>query len=176
MEFNLNSAADNNTNEKQYQKIGIYDNVKITSITSAINSNGNKYIQMETVGENGEVGRTQQMYVTEKAWPITARSLVNLSMAINNISEEEAKANANFSSLEQLSAKLSATLVGKPFRGKFKGEESSRGTIIAQLDSRYGVESMQVPREQTKLRFNPDKDVRKYVQPQVVQASSDMPF
>lgn len=175
MEFNLNSASENKSNGKSYQEVGVFDNVKITAINSAINSNGNKYIQMETVNEKGEVGRTPQMYVTEKAWPITARSLVNLTMAINDVSEEEAKKDSNFSTLEQLTSKLSALLVGKPFRAKFKGEESSRGTIIAQLDTRYGIESMKVPKEQSKLTFNEERDIRKYVAPQTLENTTTVP-
>lgn len=160
MDFNLGAANEKyQGSTKTYQKVGIYDDVAITSITSAINSNGNKYIQMETVGANGEVGRTAQMYLTEKAWPVTARNLVDLIAATNNVSEEEAKANASFSTVEQLTAKLSALLVGKKFRAKFKGEQTSKGAIIAQLG---GSESMKVPMSDTKLYFNETRDIKMY--------------
>ncbi len=181
MNFDLSKASDKLVGSgKTYQKPGIYENVVIDTITAATNKNGNDYIQMTTIGANGEAGRSPQMYITEAAWPMTARNLTDLIVATSNTTEDEAKAMIKVETKEQLATKLSALLIGKKFRAKFKGDQSSTGTIFAQLG---GSESMKIAKEDSKLFFNELKDIKKYegtVQPQqAIMAPSDdssLPF
>ena len=182
MNFDLNQASEKlQGTGKTYQKPGIYENVVIDTITNGESQKGNKYIQMTTVGAKGEIGRSPQMYLTEAAWPMTARNLIDLIMSTNNVTEDEAKSMIKVENETQLAAKLSAILIGKKFRAKFKGEQSSTGTIFAQLG---GSESMKIAAEDSKLFFNEMKDIKKYegtlqvkeatMKPQ--EASNDLPF
>ena len=183
MNFDLNAASEKLVSTgKTYQKPGIYDNVVIESISNGVSNKGNKFITMNTVGANGELGRTPNMYLTDAAWPMTARNLTDLIVATHNVSDDEAKAMIKVENETQLAAKLSAILVGRKFRAKFKGEQSSSGTIFAQLG---GSETMQVPTAETKLYFNEAKDVKLYegtLQPRSSTAgvaetkTSDLPF
>ena len=182
MNFDLTKASDKLVGSgKVYQKPGIFDNVVIETVAAVTNGNGKDYIQMTTVGETGAAGRSPQMYITEAAWPMTARNLTDLIIATNNVTEDEAKAMIKVETKEQLAAKLSAVLVGRKFRAKFKGEQSAQGVVFAQLG---GSESMKVPAEDTKLFFNELKDIKKYEgtvqvkQPSMStsDASSDLPF
>lgn len=182
--FDLSKASDKFVGSgKVYQQPGISEDVIITSIKNDASAKGNKYIQMETKGANDELGRTPQMYLTDAAFPMTARNLVDLLIATNNVSEDEAKEMVKVDNEVTLVNKLSALLVGKKFRAKFKGEQSSTGTVFAQLG---GSESMRVPKESSKLFFNPVKDIKKYegtLQPRVAQMepatadkNDDLPF
>ena len=160
MNFDLNQASEKlQGTGKTYQRPGVYENVVIETIVAETNKNGNDYIQMTTVGANGEAGRSPQMYLTQAAWPMTARNFTDLIMATNNVSEDEAKAMIKVDTKEQLANKLSALIIGKKFRAKFKGDESSTGTIFANLG---GSESMQVSKENSKLFFNELKDIKRY--------------
>lgn len=183
MNFDLNAASDKLVpSGKTYQKPGIYDNVLIDTIVAETNKNGNDYIQMTTVGANGEIGRSPQMYLTQAAWPMTARNFTDLIMATNNCSEDEAKAMIKVDTKEQLATQLSTKIIGKKFRAKFKGDQSATGTIFANLG---GSESMQIAIADTKLFFNELKDIKKYegsTQPKEAAFSnnsdktSDLPF
>jgi hypothetical protein len=160
MNFDLTKASDKLVGSgKVYQKPGIYENVVIDTISNGESKSGKKYIQMTTVGEKGELGRSPQMYLTDAAWPMTARNFTDLLISTHNCTEDEAKAMIKVENETQLAAKLSALLIGRKFRAKFKGEESSTGTIFAQLG---GSESMQVPASDTRLFFNEVKDIKKY--------------
>lgn len=160
MNFDLNQASEKLVNNnKTYQKPGIFENVVIETVTATTNSNGNDYIQMTTIGSNGELGRSPQMYLTEKAWPMTARNIKDLLVATNNITDEEAGDMVKVETKEQLATKLSALVIGKKFRAKFKGDQSATGTIFANLG---GSESMKISTEDTKLFFNEAKDIKKY--------------
>ena len=100
--------------------------------------------------------------------------LSRFNMAATNVSEEEAKAKINVENETQLVAKVSAILIGKPFRGKFKGEQSQKGLVFAHLAQ---VESMEVA--PTKMKFNADKDIKKYEGNGAINTapvSSDLPF
>ena len=158
MNFDLNSAAEK-LQSTNYQTTGIFDNVVVSKVTQGVSANGNKYIQLETTGANGELGRSQDMYLTDKAWPVTGRTILELIKATHKIEEDEAKSKIKVETEDQLAAKESVLLVGRKFRAKFRGQETSKGAIIAQLG---GQESMRVAREVTSLKFNPEKDIRKY--------------
>lgn len=189
MSFNLKDAEEKQSGTT-YQKVGIYDNVKITNVLldkSTVKQS--PYIKLVTQGPNGEIGSSSAMYISNTksegkkttAWAITAANLVNLITATQNCSDEEAKTMINVDTPEQLVNKVSALLVGKPFRAKFKGEEAKNGsgTVYATLGQ---VESMKIPKEGSSLRFNPEKDIKKYEGPVVdgntttPAETSDLPF
>lgn len=183
--YDLNAASEKLVSN--YQEPGIFDNVKISDIKLGETSvNKVSYIELHTVGDKGALGKSNKMFLSTdvkegkkmSAWSITARNLVDLISITNNTSEEEAKgAIKGVESKEQLVSKLSAILVGKPFRAKFKGEISEKGLTFATLDS---IESMSTPKEQSRLRFNPDRDIKKHVNanpaPQQGAVASDLPF
>jgi hypothetical protein len=182
MNFDLSAASEKKvSNNVQYQKAGIYDNVKISSVELKQSQTGKDFLFLNTLGANGEVGKSSSLWLTDAAWPVTARTLVDLLKATHNVTEDEAKVMIAVGSPQELLSKTSTLLVGKVFRAKFKGEESSRGTVIAVLG---GSESMQVATADTKLWFNPDKDIKKYegtaqATPAVMNPSAktdDLPF
>lgn len=182
MEFNLNSASEKKqVNTTQYQKPGIYDNVKITSVELKVSGTGKNFLFFNTVGANGEVGKSSSLWLTDAAWPVTARTLTDLLVATHNIPETDAKNMIAVGTPQELLAKVSALLVGKPFRAKFKGEETSRGAVIAVYSN---CESMTIAAADTKLWYNADKDIKKYegtaqAAPAVMNPSSDndsLPF
>lgn len=184
--FDLNNATEKSTGPI-YQRPGISDNVKVSKVsTDKTLTNKVPYLQLDTIGENGEVGKSTRMFLsTEKkegkktsAWAVTARNLVDLISVTHNVSEDEAKAMIKVESIEALVLKLSAILVGRPFRAKFKGTQTAKGAIIAEL---AGVESMNVSREETRLRFDEVRDIEKYQGPAPTSApvagvESDLPF
>lgn len=198
--FNLNDAPEktNNTNyeKKAYQQPGIYDNVKITEVVLGKSSlRSIPYMQLKTVGPNGELGRSNNMWLSTtvgknldgspkktSGWGVTARNLIEMIVATHNISHEEARAIQlvpdNENNTEKLHAllvnKVSALLIGKPFRGKFKGEQGkpredgTPGLIYTTLDL---VESMNIPASESKLRFDPAKDIKMYEGVETIQGN-----
>lgn len=159
MNFDLSAASEKKqSTTTTYQKPGIYDNVKIASADLKVTANGTSFLQFNTVGSNGEVGKSTPLYLTTAAWPVTARRIVDLLVATHNVSDNEAKAMISVETNQQLLAKTSALLVNRPFRAKFNGEETAKGSIIAVLD---GAESMSVLPENTKLWFS-EKSIKKY--------------
>lgn len=188
--FNLNDAPEsnvNNSDKKSYQKPGIYDNVVISGVTLGKSSLRNiPYLELQTVGPNGELGKSNRMWLsttigknmdgTDKktsGWGVTARNLIMILEATHNITREEAKAiqlvPENETNLEKQHAmlvnKVSTLLIGRPFRAKFKGEQSkprpdgTPGLVFATLDL---VESMNVPKDQSTLRFDTNRDIKLY--------------
>lgn len=198
MSFSLKSKEESNssTNAKpriEWQTPGIFDNVKITEIKQGKSSiKGSPYIQMMTIGVNGEIGNSSKMYLsttpsegkTRSAWDVTAGNLVDLIIATKNISRTEAEAISlvpdNEPSVEKqhemLVHKLSTLLVGHPFRAKFKGEQSKEGGIVyATLDR---VETMNIPKEASRLRFDSKYDIKMFNQEveQAAQKVDGLPF
>lgn len=171
-QFNLQDASESQLSTVNYQKVGVYDNIKITEVVLAETSvNKVPYIELKTIGQNGEVGRSNKMFLstdtkpgkTTSAWAITARNIVDLLVNTHNINRDEAKALIAVDNTQQLVTKLSALLIGKPFRAKFKGEEGQKpGVIYPTMDI---TESMKVPIAETRLSFNPDRDIKKYQGP-----------
>lgn len=203
MNFNLNDAPEPNVNTniniKQYQKPGIFDDVRVTEVVLGASSlNKVPYLEIRTVGANGEIGKSNRMWLSNtigknldgtpkktSGWGVTQRNLLDLIMATHNISREEAKPKLDVSdenkekAYQKLVDTVSRLLVGKPFRGKFKGEQGkpredgSAGAIFATLDL---VESMNVPKESSSLRFDVTRDVKAHISHAVSADNSDLPF
>lgn len=186
--FDLRDAQEESTtgNNDVYQKVGVYENLKISDVTSGESTvKRTPFIVLHTVGENGEKGSTKEMYLSTtvnegkqaSAWTITARNLVNIIKNVTNKSEDDAKAAINAGSISDLVQKLSTLLVGKPFRGVFYGKEiaangeGKKNWIKAHLQY---TESMKVAKSASKLKFdetNP-KHLEKLVAADTTTASS----
>lgn len=173
MNFNLKDAGEKSS--ISYQRTGIFENVQVTSVLLEKSSQKQvPYIKLVTKGPDGEVGQSNKMFLSTtvgegkktSAWAITARNLVDLIVATHNCSEDEAKAMIAVESETQLVNKVSALLIGKPFRAKFKGEEGNKGNgvIFASLAQ---VESMKVPASETALRYSDMKDIKRYEGPAI---------
>ncbi len=168
-----------------YQRPGIAENVMIDEIEFGKSSvKQSPYIRIKTVGQHGELGKSPFMWLTTEkgtnldgtpkkttGWAITAKNITDLICATHNdMSRQDAEAielipaNApddKDRQCEMLVAKLSTLLVGKPFRAKFKGEQSQpNGTIFATMDK---VESMSIPKSMSSLRFNETNDIKLFV-------------
>jgi len=173
--FNLKQEESQNTSKyPEYQKPGVHDNIVVTAVVLGKSQiKQTPYILLETKGQNGEVGKSNKMYLsttpsegkTMAAWNMTSKNILDLIVATHNISRDEAESIElvpnNIESIEEqyqmLSNKVSELLVGKPFRGKFKGVQTKEnGPVYSTLDK---VESMNVPRSATGLRFNESLDI-----------------
>ncbi len=179
--FNLSEAGEKQQGT-QYQKVGVYPDVKVTEVVLEKSTVKQvPYLKLITSGANGEVGQSNKMFLSTtvgegkktSAWAITARNLVDLIMATHNVDEDTAKGMIVVENENQLLAKVSALLVGRPFRAKFKGEEGSKGngTIFATLAQ---VESMKVPSAESRLSFDPTRDIKKYEGP-ILGSPADAP-
>jgi hypothetical protein len=183
MSFSLKVESNNgNSNTKPsakvYQKPGIYENVRISEVVFGKSTQkGTPYIRLKTIGQNGEEGNSSFMYLstvkspgkTAPAWNVTARNIQELLMATHNMSKADAEGIDLVPDDEKdvekqykaLVDKVSSLLVGRPFRAKFKGEQTKEnGIIYATLDR---VESMNVPAQVTSLKFNAEYDIKMYV-------------
>lgn len=191
MDFNLNAASEKSTGPV-YQRPGIEENVRISKVSIEETSlNKVKYLQLETTNSRGEIGKSTRMFLgTEvkagkkcSGWSISARNLVDLLMVTHNVDEDTAKGMINIEGgteqdkLNKLVNKVSALLVGKPFRAKFRGEETRSGAIIAEIGA---VESMNVSLENTRLKYDATRDIKKYEGTAQVAApqadTADLPF
>lgn len=169
--FDLNQASEG-SKSSNYQTPGIFDNVKVTDVVIEKSPvKGSSYLKLVTEGEDGAVGSSTKMYLsttpsqgkTISAWAVTARNIIDLFKATHNVDEEGAKQVIDLTKVtseEQLRDKLSAALVGRPFRAMFRGEKTSKGNTYAILGK---AESMRVPKTESKLRFNPETDIKPYV-------------
>lgn len=176
MSFSLNDAEDNKVSKPRdpntsYNAPGIYDNVVITDIKVDTPDGRNHYIVPLTKSPEG-LGRSRKMYLntdvkegkTTSAWKITARQIVEIIKAANNWDDTQAKnslGNLNLAAdgvninAEELAAKLSAVIVGKPFRAVFHGEKRTNAEGITRVytEMMY-VENMNVPKAESKLKFD----------------------
>lgn len=198
--YSLNSNTPEQTsktsNSNQYQKVGIYDNVRVSDVVLGKSSlNKIPYIELQTVGANGEKGKSSKMWLstevkpdkTMSGWDMTARNLRELIMATHNITDAEARkielipndlpdGTPDEVVHNLIINKVAGLLVGRPFRAKFKGEEAKpregneKGLIFATMDL---VESMNVPMTNTKLKFSESKDIKYYVAPPTVSSTGD---
>lgn len=186
MSFDLKEASEK-VSGPVYQRPGISENVKISkAYLDKTLTNQVSYLQLETVGADNEIGKSSRMFLStdrkegkkSSAWAVTARNLTDLIMATHNVSEEEAQNMIKVDNMDQLVTKVSAILVGRPFRAKFKGVETAKGALIAEL---AGVESMKVPANETRLRYDVNRDVVKFQGQRPMEAipqagDSDLPF
>jgi hypothetical protein len=199
MNFSLNDAEDNKVSKPRdpntsYNAPGIYDNVVITDIKVDTTPGRNHYIVPLTKSPEG-LGRSRKMYLntdvkegkTTSAWKITARQIVEIIKATNNMDDAQAKNSLGNLTLsadgvninaEELAAKLSAVIVGKPFRAVFHGEQRTNAEGITRVytEMMY-VESMTVAKEQSKLKFDPAIHIKNVnVNATTATQAGDLPF
>jgi hypothetical protein len=186
MSFNL--KQEEGSNKVEYQKPGVYDNVVVTEVVLGKSSfKKTTYIELKTLGQNGEVGKSNKMYLstvpsgtnTVAAWDITKRNIGDIVLATNNLTKQEVgeielvPSNTTADIEEQynmLAKKVASLVVGKPFRAKFKGEQNKEGGIIfSTLDK---VEHMNVPKAASGLRFNEQYDIKLFKVDNQVVASA----
>lgn len=185
--FDLNQASEGSTSIN-YQTPGIFDNVKISEfVLEETSANKVPYIRYKTIGANNELGSSPKMFLSTdvkegkktSGWGVTARNIVELIKATHNVDDDAAKAlMPAVSSKEELAQRLSALLVNKSFRAKFKGRTTEKGNIIAEVAQ---VESMRV--SPTKMFFNPNRDIEPFTgtttvtsQSGLTAASDGLPF
>lgn len=190
MDFNLNDAPDKTQNTgPSYQKPGIADNTIVTeAVLLSTSTNTVPYMELRTQGPNGELGKSNKMFLSTdvkpgkkmSAWAVTSRNIVDLIVATHNVDEATAKGMLVAKSQEEVVQKVSSLLVGRPFRAKFKGEDKD-GKIWASLDS---AESMKISKADSKMKFDEYRDIRKAVPftannevvNQSATAGNDLPF
>lgn len=164
--FDLNQASEGSV-QVNYQKTGIFDNVTVSEVVlEKTAANNVPYMRLVTKGADGAIGSSSRMFLSTEvregkktsAWSITARNIVDLIKATHNVDDDTAKGMiTNINSQEALVQKVSALLVGKPFRAKFKGVTSSKGLIYAELGQ---AESMRTT--PTNMKFNVERDIKPY--------------
>lgn len=164
--FDLNQASEGRVSIN-YQTPGIFDNVVISEfVLEETSANKVPYIRYKTLGNGGEVGSSPKMFLSTdvkegkktSGWGVTARNIMELIKVTHNVDDAAAKTMMPaVSSKEELSQRLSALLINKPFRTKFKGRTTEKGNIIAEVAQ---VESMRV--SPTKMFFNPNRDIEPF--------------
>lgn len=182
--FNLSDAPEGNTLPVTvYQKTGIFDNVVISEVVLEHSSKaGVPYMRVITQGVNGEIGSGPKMYFSTdvkegkrtSGWGVTARSLTDWIMSTHNVDEVTAQdLMKEIPTIDAAIKKVSALLVGRKFRAKFKGETSQKGNIYAILAQ---TESMQVPLESSRLKYSADYDIKPYtgITQQVIPSGNDL--
>jgi hypothetical protein len=161
--FDLNQASEGNV-QVNYQTVGIHDNIVISEVVlEQTSANKVDYMRLKTQGADGAQGTSVKMFLgTEvkegkktSGWGVTARNLVDLIKSTHNVDEATAKGMVpKVNSKEELVDRIAALLVGKPFRAKYKGRTTEKGTVIAELAQ---VESMRV--SPSRMTFNAIRDV-----------------
>ena len=163
--FNLNEASERT--EKKYQQPGISVVTFKEVLLENTKTNNVPFIRLVTEGENGEIGQSSQMFLSTDvkpgkkmaAWNVTARNIVDILVNAHNVDEATAKNMIVVENANQRVTKLSALLVGRKVRAKFKGQTSSKGNVFAILSQ---TESLNVPSEQSRLKFDPSKDIEAF--------------
>lgn len=170
----------------KYQTAGVNEEVKITDISLVELANGTKVIEMKTINENNQEGKSKRLYLdttvkagnTTSAWTISAKYLVNIVMAAKNCSVEEAKTHLRAENESALVKNLNDALLGKPFRGLFSSKEYQPGKFAIEL---YSAE----PKGGTRLVFDPSNRYMNSVLPKMpedtgalptAKAKDDLPF
>ena len=180
--FNLNEASEKST--PKYQEPGI-STVEFTEVLlGETNANKIPYIKLVTKNQEGGIGQSSQMFLSTDvkpgkkmaAWNVTARNIVDILVNAHNCDEATAKSMIAVESKEQLVNKLSALLVGRKVRAKFKGETSQKGNVFAILAQ---TESLSITPDKSTLKFDPIRDIKPFAGvPNTSSAAveQDLPF
>jgi hypothetical protein len=171
--FNFNDAVEENKKpEVSYIKSpGIYENVKAVKTSIEETSKNNvPYLKITFETSTGDLGFSNKMFLgndKEKAeregkkatgFQVTARNIINLVKATNNVDDETAKGMlGDPASHEELAQQVAALIVGKAFRAKFRGERDAKGRVWPYWAE---SESMRVEKDNSKLRYNEQYDIR----------------
>ncbi len=171
--FDFQNAEVSKGNYKETIKPGI-SVVKVTSITNGLSTQKQAPYLEFVVEDNHGAELKQQYYLSttvnpgkqKSAWDISKNAILSLVAASNSLDEASAKAKMpNAKSAEELAQKLAILMTGKEFRLKIVGEEkiSQKGTKYVASSFGNGVfcESKSVSEADSKLFFNPEKNIKK---------------
>jgi hypothetical protein len=160
----------------KYQGAGVNEKVAITEINLVELASGKKVIEMKTINEHNQEGKSRRLYLdtnvsegrSASAWTVSAKYLLNLIMAANKSTSEEAKVVLKADNEVGLVKNLNTALIGKPFRGLFSSKEYQPGKFAIEL---YGSESI----GGTRLVFDANNVYMNSLLPKA-SATSDLPF
>lgn len=132
------------------------DDVEITGVEDGTNDNGKYYLSIKLVSLDHKREHDERFYfTTEKGQKISLQRLKSLIKEL--LGEEKAEGEYN---VEQ----LNALLTGQKFRGKFVGEEyeyDDQVRIRTSFAFLGFAEKLDVPAAESKLTFNPSKDIKR---------------
>lgn len=181
----INLGQVKNTNQKVYPQVGIFE-TEILGFELGESKSGEpviigKFLQVDTDGEHIE-----QFPASEEIKPGKEYSPLDLTLSkLQHIAKAcigKAADSLSGENLEEFVNNLNAALAGKVYRQKFVGEEkkSSKGNIfvITRIPlEKPMAESIDVPKEVSKLVFNPSnpKDLKKYEEPKLDIPVSKIP-
>ena len=128
----------------KYQSAGVNERVAITEINLIELLGGKKVIEMKTINEHNQEGKSKRLYLdvnvsegrTASAWTVSAKYLINILMSLGK-TEAEAKEVLHAANELALTQNLIRELIGKTFRGLFSSKEYQPGKFAIEL---YGSE------------------------------------
>lgn len=148
-----------------YAKPDIHD-LQVTSWELKKATTGSLFIDMGCTNPSGEVVNRQYWMntiigvgKTKSAFQISRESLKKFAIGIG----KEAEYNAvEAHSEEEFSAKMSAIFIMAKFRNKVKGKqvEKQDGGRFIKAEMSDAFESISIPKSESKLRFDPVKDIK----------------
>lgn len=180
--FNLNAASEKTTPKYQEPGISVVEFTEV--LLEATKTNNVPFIRLVTKNQDGAIGQSSQMFLSTDvkpgkkmaAWNVTARNIVDILVNAHDCDEATAKAMIAVENEKQLVTKLSALLVGRKVRAKFKGETSQKGNVFAILAQ---TESISVPADKSSLKFDPIRDIKPFAgvpQTESAETTQDLPF
>lgn len=132
------------------------EKVEITGVMWKTNDNQKDYVGVSMVSLDGTAEHEERFFFsTPKGEQISLQRLKSLIKAL--LGEDKSKETFD---IDQLNAQLT----GKKARVKFVGEEYDAGEGVrlrTQLAFSSFVESLDISDEDSKLKFNPDRDIKK---------------
>lgn len=132
------------------------EEVEITGVVWETNDNGKDYVGVGMVSLDGTGEHEERFFfTTPKGEKISLQRLKSMVKVL--LGEDKSK---EVLSIDQLNAQLT----GKKGRAKFVGEEYDSGDGIrlrTQLAYSNFIESLDISSEDSKLKFDPDRDIKK---------------
>ena len=153
----------------KYLEPGINE-VKLTGVELLTSQKGKPYIRMTVADSTGATCVHNYSLDTDinpgkekSAWSITKNSILQLGIA--TIGEAKTRTAMESGSPQEFATKLATSLTGKPFRLKVVGEEvmtqAGNKFTKAHFGSGYFAEATTVPADQSKLKFDPIKNIKR---------------
>jgi len=160
----------------KYQSAGVNEKVVITEINLIELQGGKRVIEMKTLNEHNQEGKSKRLYLDTvpsegrqvSAWTVSAKYLINLLMAANRSTEADAKAVLRADNETGLIKNLNSALIGNPFRALFSSKEYQPSKFAIEL---YGAETV----GGTRLAFDTNNKYMNSLLP-TAKADDGMPF
>lgn len=195
--FGFENAEVSTGNYKETIKPGIHL-VKTTAITNGISTQKQTpYLEVTVETKDGSELKNQYYLSTivnpgkkKSAWDISKNAILSLVVAthgldaqglpIDQITATAKSKMPNAKTAEELAQKLSILLMGKEFRLKVVGEEKISGKGKKYVASSFGngvfCESKTVSESDSKLFFNPEKNIKKLAIEPASENTTDSTF